>query len=104
MLVLGKVTGGKLLDSEAEPMSYRETGSMTAPLRYFPTRSVIKTWANTVPTRPTFLAADACFGGISTPPRLEEPRSDAAAAWVSSVLGPDRRLAEDRVGLALGFG
>jgi hypothetical protein len=28
VLVPGKVIGGKLLDSEAEPMSYRETGSM----------------------------------------------------------------------------
>ena len=28
MLVLGKVIDGKLLDSEAEPMSYRQTGAM----------------------------------------------------------------------------
>jgi flavin reductase (DIM6/NTAB) family NADH-FMN oxidoreductase RutF len=28
VLVLGKVVGGKLLDSEAEPMSYRQTGEM----------------------------------------------------------------------------
>ena len=36
MLVLGKVTGGKLLDSEAEPMSYRETGSMDGASTLFP--------------------------------------------------------------------
>ena len=28
VLVLGKVINGKLLDSEAEPMCYRETGTM----------------------------------------------------------------------------
>jgi Flavin reductase like domain len=28
VLVLGKVIDGKLLDSEAEPMTYRETGAM----------------------------------------------------------------------------
>jgi flavin reductase (DIM6/NTAB) family NADH-FMN oxidoreductase RutF len=28
VLVLGKVIGGKLLDSEAEPMSYRQTCAM----------------------------------------------------------------------------
>ena len=36
MLVLGKVTGGKLLDSEAEPMSYRETGAMDGASTLFP--------------------------------------------------------------------
>src|SRR5512143_1612163 len=30
MLVLGRVIGGKLVDSEAEPLSYRETGAMDA--------------------------------------------------------------------------
>ena len=28
VLVLGKVINGKLLDSKAEPMAYRETGAM----------------------------------------------------------------------------
>ena len=36
MLVLGKVTGGKLLIFEAEPMSYRETGSMDGASTLFP--------------------------------------------------------------------
>ena len=36
VLVLGKVIGGKLLDSEAEPMSYRETGSMDGASTLFP--------------------------------------------------------------------
>src|SRR5262245_26814689 len=36
VLVLGKVIGGKLLDSEVEPMSYRETGSMDGASKLFP--------------------------------------------------------------------
>ena len=36
VLVLGKVIGGKLLDSKAEPMSYRETGSMDGASTLFP--------------------------------------------------------------------
>jgi flavin reductase (DIM6/NTAB) family NADH-FMN oxidoreductase RutF len=36
VLVLGKVIDGKLLDSEAEPMSYRETGSMDGASTLFP--------------------------------------------------------------------
>ena len=36
VLVLGKVIGGKLLDSEAEPMSYRETGAMDGASALFP--------------------------------------------------------------------
>jgi len=31
ILVLGKVIDGRLLDSEAEPMAYRETAQWTAP-------------------------------------------------------------------------
>jgi hypothetical protein len=33
---VGKVIGGKLLDSEAEPMFYRETGSMDGASTLFP--------------------------------------------------------------------
>ena len=36
VLVLGKVIDGKLLDCEAEPMSYRETGSMDGASTLFP--------------------------------------------------------------------
>jgi flavin reductase (DIM6/NTAB) family NADH-FMN oxidoreductase RutF len=36
MLVLGKVIDGKLLDSEAEPMSYRETGAMDGASTLYP--------------------------------------------------------------------
>jgi flavin reductase (DIM6/NTAB) family NADH-FMN oxidoreductase RutF len=36
MLVLGKVIAGKLLDSEAEPMTYRDTGSMDGASTLFP--------------------------------------------------------------------
>ena len=36
VLVLGKVIGGKLLDSEAEPMSYGETGAMDGASMLFP--------------------------------------------------------------------
>src|SRR5262245_9404614 len=36
VLVLGKVIGGKLLDSKAEPMSYRETGPMDGASTLFP--------------------------------------------------------------------
>jgi hypothetical protein len=35
-LVLGKVIGGKLWDSEAEFLSYRETGSMDDASTLFP--------------------------------------------------------------------
>jgi flavin reductase (DIM6/NTAB) family NADH-FMN oxidoreductase RutF len=35
-LVLGKVFDGKLLDSEAEPMTYRETGAMDGAVALFP--------------------------------------------------------------------
>jgi flavin reductase (DIM6/NTAB) family NADH-FMN oxidoreductase RutF len=35
-LVLGRVVDGKLLDSEAEPMSYRETGTMDGAIALFP--------------------------------------------------------------------
>jgi flavin reductase (DIM6/NTAB) family NADH-FMN oxidoreductase RutF len=35
-LVLGKVIGGKLVDSEAEPLSYRETGAMDGASALFP--------------------------------------------------------------------
>ena len=36
MLVLGSVIGGKLLDSKAEPLSYRETGAMDGAAALFP--------------------------------------------------------------------
>jgi flavin reductase (DIM6/NTAB) family NADH-FMN oxidoreductase RutF len=36
MLVLGHVIGGKLLDPEAEPLSYRETGAMDGAAVLFP--------------------------------------------------------------------
>ena len=36
VLVLGKVIGGKLLDSEVEPMVYRETGAMDGASALFP--------------------------------------------------------------------
>ena len=36
MLVMGSVIGGKLLDSEAEPLSYRETGAMDGAAALFP--------------------------------------------------------------------
>lgn len=36
MLVLGSVIGGRLLDSEAEPMSYRETGALDGAGPLFP--------------------------------------------------------------------
>ena len=36
MLVLGKVIDGKLLDGEAEPMSYRDTGVMDGASTLFP--------------------------------------------------------------------
>jgi len=36
VLVLGKVIGGKLLDPEAEPMSYRQTGEMDGAAALFP--------------------------------------------------------------------
>jgi flavin reductase (DIM6/NTAB) family NADH-FMN oxidoreductase RutF len=36
MLVLGKVIDGKLLDSKAEPMTYRETGAMDGASALFP--------------------------------------------------------------------
>ena len=36
VLVLGKVIGGKLLDSEDEPMSYRATGPMDGASTLFP--------------------------------------------------------------------
>jgi flavin reductase (DIM6/NTAB) family NADH-FMN oxidoreductase RutF len=36
VLVLGKVINGKLLDSEAEPMTYRQTGAMDGASELFP--------------------------------------------------------------------
>ena len=36
MLVLGKVIDGKLLDPEAEPMSYRQTSAMDGASELFP--------------------------------------------------------------------
>ena len=36
VLMQGKVTDGKLLDSEAEPMAYRETGAMDRASTLFP--------------------------------------------------------------------
>ena len=36
LLVLGKVINGKLLDSEAEPMTYRQTGAMDGAGELFP--------------------------------------------------------------------
>ena len=36
MVVLGKVIDGKLLDSKAEPMTYRETGPMDGASALFP--------------------------------------------------------------------
>src|SRR5262245_56311990 len=36
VLVLGKVIGGKLLDADAEPMCYRETGAMDGASVLFP--------------------------------------------------------------------
>jgi flavin reductase (DIM6/NTAB) family NADH-FMN oxidoreductase RutF len=42
VLVLGKVIDGKLLDSEAEPMSYRQNGAMDGASELcFPTFSAI---------------------------------------------------------------
>jgi flavin reductase (DIM6/NTAB) family NADH-FMN oxidoreductase RutF len=41
VLVLGKVISGKLLDSQAEPMSYRQTGAMDGASALFPTFSTI---------------------------------------------------------------
>ena len=35
-MVLGKVFDGKLLDPEAEPMSYRQTGAMDGASALFP--------------------------------------------------------------------
>jgi flavin reductase (DIM6/NTAB) family NADH-FMN oxidoreductase RutF len=36
VLVLGKVINGKLLDSKAEPLTYRETGAMDGASALFP--------------------------------------------------------------------
>jgi flavin reductase (DIM6/NTAB) family NADH-FMN oxidoreductase RutF len=36
VLVLGEVINGKLLDSEAEPMTYRQTGAMDGAAELFP--------------------------------------------------------------------
>jgi hypothetical protein len=36
VLVLGKVIDGKLLDGEAEPMTYRDTGAMDGASILFP--------------------------------------------------------------------
>jgi flavin reductase (DIM6/NTAB) family NADH-FMN oxidoreductase RutF len=36
VLVVGKVVDGKLLDSKAEPMAYRETGAMDGASALFP--------------------------------------------------------------------
>jgi len=36
VIVLGRVVNGKLLDAEAEPMSYRETGAMDGASTLFP--------------------------------------------------------------------
>ena len=36
VLVLGKVIDGRLLDSEADPMTYRETGAMDGASALFP--------------------------------------------------------------------
>jgi flavin reductase (DIM6/NTAB) family NADH-FMN oxidoreductase RutF len=36
VLVLGKVINGKLVDSKAEPMAYRETGAMDGASALFP--------------------------------------------------------------------
>ena len=36
MLVLGKVIDGQLLDLQAEPMTYRDTGAMDAVADLFP--------------------------------------------------------------------
>jgi hypothetical protein len=36
VMVLGKVFDGKLLDPEAEPMSYRQTGAMDGASALFP--------------------------------------------------------------------
>jgi flavin reductase (DIM6/NTAB) family NADH-FMN oxidoreductase RutF len=36
VLILGRVVDGKLLDSEAEPMSYRETGTMDGASTLYP--------------------------------------------------------------------
>ena len=36
VLVLGKVIDGKLLDAEAEPMTYRDTGAMDGASALFP--------------------------------------------------------------------
>jgi flavin reductase (DIM6/NTAB) family NADH-FMN oxidoreductase RutF len=36
VLVLGRVVDGKLVDSEAEPMTYRETGAMDGASALFP--------------------------------------------------------------------
>jgi flavin reductase (DIM6/NTAB) family NADH-FMN oxidoreductase RutF len=38
ILVLGKVIDGRLLDSDAEPMAYRETGAMDGASVLFPER------------------------------------------------------------------
>ena len=36
VVVLGKVIDGKLVDSKAEPMTYRETGDMNGASALFP--------------------------------------------------------------------
>jgi flavin reductase (DIM6/NTAB) family NADH-FMN oxidoreductase RutF len=36
LLVLGKVISGKMLDSRAEPLSYRQTGAMDGAYALFP--------------------------------------------------------------------
>jgi flavin reductase (DIM6/NTAB) family NADH-FMN oxidoreductase RutF len=41
VLVLGKVINGKLLDSQAQPMSYRQPAKWTAPLGCSPKFSAI---------------------------------------------------------------
>jgi hypothetical protein len=38
VLVLGRVVNGKLLDSEIEPLLYRQTGSMDGSSALFPER------------------------------------------------------------------
>jgi flavin reductase (DIM6/NTAB) family NADH-FMN oxidoreductase RutF len=35
-LVMGRVIGGELVDSDAEPLSYRETGVMDGAAAHFP--------------------------------------------------------------------
>ena len=75
----GSVSTASCWIPKPSPCPIAKLAQWTAPLRYFPTRSVIKTWANTVRTRPTFLATDACFWWLR--PELRRSYSDKHRDW-----------------------